>query len=379
MLEEEKGSVVGGTSSSAQYRIGIVGAGWRTLSYLRVARAVPEQFELIGVVTRTSRRAEEVSTQWGVVGQSTIDDLLQVARPDFIVLAVPRAVTVSWLKELGAAGLPVLCETPPAANLGELQHVAELVAKGSRVQVAEQYQYQPLHAARLAVTDSNVIGKVSMVYLSVAHDYHAFSLTRRYLRVVDEPALLQARRLRSTVQSGFDTSGPRRAASAIEEVRTVGIVDFEDRLGLYDFAEEQYFSYIRPPRVCIRGSRGEIADHSVRCLANLHEPVTMELRREQTGEDGDLGGNSLRGISMGDRWVYRNPFAGRGSRMMRLLSRRAWSSWAVTPKVGQHFTVWRMLHRTSIFRCACTRPQPLERPCGQPPRLGAAPCLTLRA
>jgi hypothetical protein len=242
---------------------------------------------------------------------SSLGEVLVAGRPNFVVLSVPRSVTVSWLEELVTAGVPVLAETPPAEDVEGLGRVHELVAsQRGRVQVAEQYQYQPLHAARLALTHDGVIGQVRMVSLSVCHDYHAFSLMRRHLGVCGEPAVLRATTFRSNIESGFDHSGPRRASSTIEEVRTLGLVDFGSRLGVYDFADRQYSSYIRLPRVSLRGTRGEISDHVVRVLPGLDEPVTMELSREETGRDGDLGGYSLRGISLSDRWVYRNPFPG---------------------------------------------------------------------
>ena len=292
------------------HQFAIVGAGWRALFYLRVAAALSERFHLNGLVTRTRERAENVKTEWGVEAYSSLESLLQASRPDFIVLSVPRSVTADWLEELTAAGLPVLCETPPAADFPDLRRVSELIAQGARVQVGEQYQYQPLHAARLALTDADVIGDVSMVSLSVCHDYHAFSLMRRHLKVAGESAVLRATSTRAMIQTGFETSGPRRGVDTVEEERISGLVDFGNRLGLYDFAGEQYFSYIRSPHVIIRGSIGEIGNARVRCLTGLDEPVTLELRREQTGEEGDLGGYSLRGISFGDRWMYRNPFPG---------------------------------------------------------------------
>ena len=293
------------------YRFAVVGAGWRTLFYLRVVAALGERFQLTGVVTRSQERAEEVKAAWGVDTSPSLQGALEAGRPDFVVLSVPRSATVAWLEELAGAGLPVLCETPPAADLAGLRRISVLPARGAQVQVAEQYQYQPLHAARLALTDSGLIGDVSMASLAVCHDYHAFSLMRRHLKITDEPAVIRANVLRTTVETGFETSGPRRSRGTVEEVRTVGTVEFgEDRLGVYDFADAQYFSYIRSPRVDLRGSIGEIADHHVRYLGGLDEPVTQELRREQTGEEGDLGGYSLRGISLGERWVYRNPFSG---------------------------------------------------------------------
>jgi Oxidoreductase family, NAD-binding Rossmann fold len=309
-MEVSNGEDMSDAPRTPAYRFAVVGAGWRTLFYLRVVAALGERFHVAGVVTRSQERAEEVKAAWGIDAFPRLDDLLDKGCPDFVVLSVPWNATVEWLETLTDAGLPVLCETPPALDLGGLHRVSELLARGARVQVAEQYQYQPLHAARLALTDGGLIGDVSMASLAVCHDYHAFSLMRRHLKITGEPAVIRATVLRSSVETGFDTSGPRRERGTIEEVRTVGLVDFGDRLGVYDFAGEQYFSYIRSPRVGLRGSSGEIADHDVRQLTGLDEPVTQELRREQTGPEGDLGGHSLRGISLGERWVYRNPFAG---------------------------------------------------------------------
>jgi predicted dehydrogenase len=296
------------TDSSVHF--GVVGSGWRALFFMRVAQALPERFHVSGVVTRTPERAEEVRTGWGVNAYSRLEDLLKADRPDFLVLSVPRSVVVEWVERLVAANVAVLCETPPAEDLDGLRRVTELVARRGRVQVAEQYQYQPLHAARLALTDGGVIGKVVMASLSVCHDYHAFSLMRRHLQVTGEGALLRATTLRSQIESGLSRSGQRQVPGTAEEVRTTALVEFGSRLGVYDFAGVQYFSYVRSPRVTIRGSDGEIADGSLRRVPGLDDPVTMDLRREHAGHEGNLGGFYLRGLSMGDKWVYRNPFPG---------------------------------------------------------------------
>lgn len=36
----------------------------------------------------------------------------------------------------------------------------------------------------------------------------------------------------------------------------------------------------------------------------------MALTREYTGVGGDMAGHYLRGLAVGDRWVWRNPFPG---------------------------------------------------------------------
>jgi len=47
---------------------------------------------------------------------------------------------------------------------------------------------------------------------------------------------------------------------------------------------------------------------TVRALRDATTPVTLELARRDTGHDGNLEGLYLEGITLGDDWVYRNPF-----------------------------------------------------------------------
>ena len=79
-------------------------------------------------------------------------------------------------------------------------------------------------------------------------------------------------------------------------------------MGVYDFAPEQYFSWIRANRLLIRGDRGEINDLEVRYLQDFRTPMFHSIRRVDTGEGGNLEGRFVRGLIAGDEWVYRNPF-----------------------------------------------------------------------
>ena len=51
------------------------------------------------------------------------------------------------------------------------------------MQVAEQYAFQPLHAARLAFIRAGKLGEISQVQVSVAHGYHGISLIRKFLGI----------------------------------------------------------------------------------------------------------------------------------------------------------------------------------------------------
>jgi hypothetical protein len=97
-----------------------------------------------------------------------------------------------------------------------------------------------------------------------------------------------------------------RIASSRQVIATL---DFGGKLGVYDFTGDQYFSWVRAPRVLVRGERGEIAGDTLRYLVDHRTPVEITLRRVNAGENGNLEGYYLKGILAGDEWVYRNPFA----------------------------------------------------------------------
>jgi predicted dehydrogenase len=287
----------------------IVGIGWRAEFFVRVARELPHRFKVCGVVARDPSAGARVTAAWGVPTYRGLDSLLAATQPAFVVLSVPRRVVPDLLAELAERGVAALTETPPAADLEGLLRVWELVARGACIQVAEQYPFQPLHAARLAVVRSGRLGAISQAQVSAAHDYHGTSLIRQLLGVTFEDATISARRFESPIVAGPVRSGPPVEHQLTTSVQVIAQLDFGDRLGIYDFTNDQYHSWIRSPRVLVRGERGEINDLSVRFLADFRSPLVADLRRQDTGHGGNLEGYHHTGVLLGTDWVYRNPFA----------------------------------------------------------------------
>ena len=238
---------------------------------------------------------------------ASLDDLL-TGSPDFVVISVPWVVTASLLGELTDRHVPVLAETPPAPDLDGLRALAPLARTG-RIQVAEQYQFQPFHAARLSIASSGRLGRVSEANVSAAHGYHGVDLIRRLLGLDREPLRIRANRFVTSVVAGPDRHGPPPELRLIESEVVIATLDAGDRLGVYDFTDEQYFSPIRSRSVVVRGDRGEIRDRSVRYLVDHRTVADMDLTRHDAGQDGNLEGQYLRGITLGAEWIYHNPFA----------------------------------------------------------------------
>ena len=284
----------------------IVGGGWRAAFFLRVAVAMPERFRVTGLFTRDPARRAAIATGSGVATPGSLPDLLR-GGPAFVVVATPWPATPTLLHELTDLGVPVLAETPPAPDLDGLRALAPLALSG-RIQVAEQYRYQPLHAARLAVAHSGRLGRVSQARVSAAHGYHGVDLLRRLLDLSVEPLTISAQRFVSPIVAGPDRSGPPDSEETVDSEQVIAFLDAGDRLGVYDFTPDQYFSWIRASRVLVRGDRGEIVDEIVRSLLDHRTPSASTFVRHDAGHDGNLEGFHHIGYTLGDAWVYRNPF-----------------------------------------------------------------------
>jgi predicted dehydrogenase len=288
----------------------IVGPGWRTEFFLRVARALPERFRVDGVVVRDPARGAAFEAQWGLPTFRTTEALLRLTRPRFTVVSVSQPAAPGVIAELAAAGQPVLTETPPAPDLDGLLRLAELVRGGARIQVAEQYVLQPTHAARLALIAAGRIGTPGHAHVAVAHGYHGTSLIRRYLGLNFENATIRAQGFTSPIVAGPTRAGPPEEQRIAQSEQTIATLDFGDRSALFDFTGDQYHHWIRTPRLLVRGERGEIKDDELRYLQDHRTPVTLRLLRQDAGQYADIQGHHLVGIQAGADWVYRNPFAG---------------------------------------------------------------------
>ena len=287
---------------------GMIGGGWRAEFYLRVARELPHLFRVGGLFVRDEAKGKVLEDSWGVPTFRTLDELAEVTDLRFVVVSVPWPVTPAVIQELADRGIPALAETPPAPGLDGLVALDEITKRGARVQVAEQYPFQPFHAARLSLARSGKLGVVTQAQVSAAHGYHGVSLIRGLLGVAFEEATITAHVFVSPLIEGPGRGGPPAEEKTRKSAQVVAHLDFSDKLGVYDFSGDQYFSWIRSPRMLVRGERGEINNRQVSYLKDFLTPVYCDLRRISSGEDGNLEGYYLKGILAGDEWVYQNPF-----------------------------------------------------------------------
>lgn len=285
-------------------RFAVAGAGWRAMFYVRAAQALPERFELTGVLCRTREKADAFSAAHGVPAVHTLDALL-AAGPDFVVSCVSKAGMADMVTCLLERGVPTLSETPLAIDPDTLGRLRGTQARtGTPLDMAEQYALYPSHQARRTLIARGLLGETTYCYLSMMHDYHAVSMLRAYLGEERDPVRISARRIASPIvvtggRGGYVTDGETG-----EEQRVLATLDYGDgRVGLYDFAGTQYHSAIRSSHVRILGTRGEIADDEVRYLTADNRPAFGRLIALRDGITG-----TIRAIDFDGERVYANPF-----------------------------------------------------------------------
>lgn len=84
----------------AKLRFIVVGSGWRSLFYWRIAQALPERFELCAMLCRTEEKAEKMHREYGVP-VSTSAEQCAALHPDLVVVAVNKASIAAVSVEYG--------------------------------------------------------------------------------------------------------------------------------------------------------------------------------------------------------------------------------------------------------------------------------------
>ena len=295
---------------------GVVGSGWRAEFFVRMARLMPERFTCVGVVTRSAGRGEQVQREWGVPTVRTIEELIVATgattdRPELVVTATPWPVTPDAVREIAAAGVPVLAETPPAPDVEGLRELWADVGPTGLVQVAEHSPFMPAHVARRQVVLSGAIGEVTQVQISSTHMYHAVGLARHLLGVGRGEVTVQAAALTAPLLNPMDRNGFTGDDEPHPARTLLATLDFGGgRSALYDFTDNQWHNPLRTNRIVIRGSAGEVVGDTVTRWAGPRTVLESTIQRRVSGLEQNLDGFDLEHLSLDGQVLYRNPFHG---------------------------------------------------------------------
>lgn len=259
----------------------IVGSGWRSLFYARIAKKYPEQFQLKYMLCRTQEKAERMASEHGVPTTTSIE-VCEDAKPDFVVIAASKTSLCQETMKWARKGFAVLCETPAACSLEELKELWDLTQRGAKIQIAEQYHRYPSMVAGLEAVKSGKLHEPYSVSLSMAHDYHGVSLIRRMLQP-DNPMCLRLESLNGEQYTFPVTETDSRYGDITdgrvkESNRNIITMRFSGgKMAFYDFDGILYHSYIRSRHVNVQGRDGEWNDTLLRYVAENHQPKVQQL------------------------------------------------------------------------------------------------------
>ena len=275
-------------------RYAIIGAGWRSEFYLRIAALIPNTFSVSGIYIRNPVKQLEFSEKYGVTVCSSLEELLKTDF-DFIVSCVNKDAITEMIKMLTMKNIPVLTETPVTDN-----------SLNGRVQVAEQFHFMPRNQAYKRIIESGILGEVHRVYLSCCHDYHAASLIRFFLDTGLEKPDVTSVALADPITRYNGRTGHIVPITVPAEAN-IKILKFQNKSAIYDFSFEQYFSDIRSSCIIIRGVNGEIVNNT--CTYLKHGlPQHFEIQRNTYGSEESLDGMCLFDITGNGEVLYTNPF-----------------------------------------------------------------------
>ena len=290
----------------------IVGSGWRAMYYVRIAKALPEQFELCALLCRTQEKADRIAAEYGIVTTTSIAYCLE-QKPDYAVVVVDKAHIAEVAMEWMDRGIPVMMETPAAMDMETLERLKQ--QKGKLV-VAEQYRRYPENIARLNILKKGLIAEPDYLYLSMAHEYHGASLIRAFLQVpADMPFSITAFEWAFPTVETLSRYERFTDGHTADKKRMAAVIRFDNgKVCLYDFDSEQYRSPIRKNLWKLQGSRGEINDDVVYWLDSENQgrtaPIVISARTVETDSDNPnfTSYEEVTAIKWNNETVYEPPF-----------------------------------------------------------------------
>ena len=254
----------------------IVGSGYRSEYYARITKKYPDLFHAM-VLCRTLEKASQIQARTGVTATADLKTALSF-NPSFVVVAVDKDHIADVTEEWAMRGFAVVAETPIADSIEKMNRLWKL-SHSAKIVCAEQYHRYPLLAT--GIRHLPLIGRPTSAYISLAHDYHGFSLIREVLQTRGEGYRVSVHKAASEVIATDSRYGAILDGQSITEERVTAFIEFASgKRAVYDFSPVQYRSFIRSRHLTVRGDRGEWNDRVILYLDEDNKPLRYYLLPE---------------------------------------------------------------------------------------------------
>ncbi|RZS90788.1 putative dehydrogenase [Motilibacter rhizosphaerae] len=148
----------------SRLRWAVVGAGWVARDHMVPALRASERSEVTLVVDRDLAAAGRLAAM--LPGAAAAGDVSALAGAglDAVYVATPNDAHLPVVAAAAAAGLPVLCEKPLAAELSDAERMVELVeAAGVLAATAYDQRWHPAHREVTRLVADGALGTVTAV------------------------------------------------------------------------------------------------------------------------------------------------------------------------------------------------------------------------
>ena len=278
----------------------LIGSGWRSTFYLRIASALSSLLEIVSVYSSSEERVKEMRKK-GLNCLSSLSGALSFTH-DAVIVSTGKENFYSIMLELERRGEFILSETS-FLSLGERELKSLENTHGA---IMEQYPYDPIFAAVLSATSS--LGSIDQFMISGLHNHHSAALARIVFSLKDEkPDEVLSLDFPSSIVKTGDRSGIVNGKGKEDYVRRLRILRFGKRLFIHDFSSNQYHSYLMKKSVEIRGEKGILTFDGLKVTDEDGYPLFLpfSFHRDISTWNGSM---TLSHINLSGKRVYTNPF-----------------------------------------------------------------------
>jgi len=180
--------------NAGKIRIGIIGtANIAIRSVIPAIIALPGQFELVGIASRTLEKADNTAARFGIKSFASYIQLLTKEIIDAVYIPLPNALHYKWVRYALERGIHVLVEKSLGCKYPEVESLVG-IAERQNVALVENFQFR-FHRQLQFITDifnSGELGELRCLRSLFGFPPFADAENIRYKRELGGGALLDA-------------------------------------------------------------------------------------------------------------------------------------------------------------------------------------------
>lgn len=174
--------------------IGILStASIATRSVIPAMLALPEQYSVFGIASRTLEKAIEAANKFNCKAYDGYEALLADESIEAVYIPLPTGLHFEWVSKALKAGKHVLCEKSLGCNLSETSQMVSLAEKHNLALVENfQFRFHSQLATLLEILNSNTLGEIRSIRTSFGFPPFPDADNIRYKKNLGGGALLDA-------------------------------------------------------------------------------------------------------------------------------------------------------------------------------------------